>query len=1067
MKAQTASSFQIFLFAPIPRLRWQGKLFSIGRRDVLNLLLYLLVEGQTEYEREKLIMLLYGNLNPASATDFRQILAKLNKIFRAYIADEPILVGQETLKFQRQLFWLDTEEFSTGAKSLFKQQAESLSYEESEASKAILALYQSDFLPDYDFHSKNDLRPWHQKWYQEYLADYHRLLEQLIRFQISQANFAEAQSYAELWSKSSEAGAMPLQYRIWLALKRQEYVSLQRLLTRLEKEERQSPHVFGLKAAEWQEFIQKSESPSLALLQLRSKNPMAALTQQSQAFFLNTETRLTALIELIASPQAPQVIGLTGLAGSGKSRLAEQVRDYYAEIDKSRFVTWLKLSPTSDYEFILNEVLTQLNLQRFISLPYDDKRQRFKSYIDTHPCLIILDEGASEKFKDPIFLETISQLFEQVQLLLIARELEEYDYQPFEVFGEDSASIRQILLGQFPDLSISPEELAALSQITGGLLLVLNWLVGYLKSPAKQLSGFITALSQLQDAEWTRANATERYAYIVKFLWNGLDANAQTILYIVSMFDPMQGVGLENLDAVAHAAANMTKPELLKKLKALQELRMLEEQRLADGKLRYTLHPIIYRQTQSQISASLGQLQKHYIRHFYDFARKDPQNFERLDQNRQNIVGMFEMHFSPDYPEKNQELVYLLNQLYGYFERSGLYTKTESFLQAALKLPSLADEAKVSLLHNLGQAAFKQGQLSSALGYFNEAWELAQAIQLKPMYSPVLRDLGRIYLHWSKLAEAKDYFQKGIDHAEALFPYGQIMANLAVIAQRESDYLGSKKILMELTAFLQAHEAEFTSPHEHLSLLQFIENSLGYIALEEQDYPQADKYLTSSLELSRRINNPERMATVYLNLGVLSYYRAKFKAAYDYFTQGELVAEYIQNTELNIWFTWNKGAINTIQQNFVDARQKLWLALGQAQSLNYNGMIPFIYLWFGILHYYQNDKATAKRYFLEIFDLSALNAKYGALALFALALLCREEHLPHKGGLEAAQSEIAAYLDATGPDCANLRSLVTREELGRALNYFQIAIRSIPNLKDFYIVESLIAWLDLKGEQPF
>ena len=92
---------------------------------------------------------------------------------------------------------------------MLKQHAESLSYAESEASKAVLALYQADFLRDYDFYSKNDLRPWHQKWYQEYLSDYHRLLEQVIRFQISQANFAEAQSSATIANLRAAQAAAP------------------------------------------------------------------------------------------------------------------------------------------------------------------------------------------------------------------------------------------------------------------------------------------------------------------------------------------------------------------------------------------------------------------------------------------------------------------------------------------------------------------------------------------------------------------------------------------------------------------------------------------------------------------------------------------------------------------------------------------------------------------------------------------------------------------------------------------------------------------------------------------
>lgn len=1064
MSLNSSAQLKIVLFGTEPVIQWLDHPISITRKDALHLLVFTAEQRREAYDREKLTTILFGI--DSKGQRLREALMWLNRTLKESGFNVEILHGHP-LVLNRDMVWVDAHEFSERAKRLLAYSSQEISPEFIHEVNKALNLYRDHFLNDYVFESY-ELNVWHDNRQTELATLRHSLFELIIQFHIQQGSLTEAQGIAETWLGSLNPGFVPLEYLIWVALKKRLYSVVQHYLARLQRYQDEDPTFFGTDVATWRALIQNEEDPPLTLLHLPAAGIMTGEIAPDNTS-LNRSDALREITRLITNSQFSGAIGLTGLPGVGKTWFARRVTWALRQIQPNFMAAWFELTQDCDLETLLNDILSQLGLHHLLPLPYVTKQKRFKQIIRAYSCLIVIDEATSHRLANVEFLEALIALFDEVRLLLIARELPGTTHYPFDLSGFDAPQIRQYLIEQLPQLKGEADDVFdAATQITGGLPLVVNWLVGFLRDRRFQIKSFIKALSKLQSTHWTLETAQENYQYILNWLWLQLLLDEKNILYTAAMFSPSDGVSLEDLHEIADSAFVLKQDKLLQKVEKLLALSLLHEQ--ADSTRRFMLHPTTFMYIQLQIdqiaeiqpSFQMSAIHRAYIERFLRVTRQHEGAFAQLDLHKNNLLRMFEVVLLHNaQPRMQLEIIAALSRTYDYFEKRGLYSKAESLLTAALNISDIPDEERVHLLHHLGQAAFKQGQLESAERWLSTAWEFAQQLELVELYGIILRDLGRVCLHQGAYAKAMDYFQHGQDHVlqqEQPLLRGQIMSNIGVIAYQRGNYEDAK-VQLEQTVRDLADDERINQTYEYQDLLQYTQNLLGVVELAGKEYDQAKLHMQQSLVSARKLNNPERIAQAYLNLGALSYYQSEFDTALDYLTQGSVVAEYLHHGELLNWFKWNKGAIHVVQGNFKYARRSLQAALNEATELGLKPALPHIFLWLGILHFCQNQIDMARTYFRMIFEQVALNPWSAALGLFGISLCARYElDLAMQGSVADAHEQIAHELVSAQIDRSKL-SAIRKPILERAEQYFQVALEDMPGLRGFHIVDALALWL--------
>ncbi|MBK8021110.1 MAG: tetratricopeptide repeat protein [Chloroflexi bacterium] len=1057
------------LLAEQPVITLDGKPLPLHRKDALHLLIYTAEQWQESYQRDSLNALLFGE--GSASQRLREALHWLNRALREagfpvelFPAQAP---GQRSLQFARAHVWVDVHEFSGRARQVLAQPEHSSDMEVESAVLAALDLYQDHFLNDMTFDS-DALALWHEQ-RQQALADLrHQLLERLVQTHIYRGELARAKQIAEMWQNSLNAGFVPLQYLMWLALTLRLNSAAQQVLAQLQRYQDEEPTFFGTDVETWREVIDSDKAPSLLLLRLHTVSQVNAATLLPDGAYSRRQQTLD-LVERLVESYTPRVIGLTGLPGAGKSQFIEQVASLVRQAQPRIEIVLIKVTAETDFETLLNDALDQLRFQQLRALPYAVRQRRFKQVVHEGQTLVIVDDATAFRLSDAEFVHGICDLFEQTELILVARSLPGDRHYPIELEGFSQDRVHAYLAEQVPQISnVDSGVYEAVTRITGGLPLAMRWLIGFLRDERFQLTAFVKALSQQFEGGWTLQTAVENYDVILNWLWYQLLPDERNVLYAFSLFDAARGAGLEDIVAIAALAFPMKPERLQEKIARLVKLGLLQP--LSAAEPRWGMHPITDQfmkdrvaQAESQFSAT----RQAFTARFLSYASQHADDFAALDREQNNLLKMFDMVLDGRQPPaRPDQAVATLNRVFSYFKTRGLYARLGQLLENALTIVGVPDQERVHLLARLGENIFNQGQYDAVEQWYQSAWELAQQVEFTEAYGNILSELGRLYIMRGKYDAAKASFDSALDAVAAHGQWrieAQIRANLGVVAYHLGQYDEAERILTQVTQVLRAREG-YDSDLGVQGILQFVESFFGTIDISRKALDPAEGHFLRSLQAGRMLNSPERLARDYINMGVLNYSRGEFDAAIDYFTQGSVVAEYLQHGELMNWCLWNIGALYVVKSQFDRARGKLLLAQRQATELRLIHALPNISLWLGILHLRQFQLDPAQIFFEASLTRSALVPRTTALAVYGLALVCRYRHdLPMQDTSIEAASQIAQMMDSLDPTHLNLSAL-QRADLERAQSYFQTALVDTPGIDGYHIIPALESWLS--RQQP-
>lgn len=1051
---------QLSLLRPLPVVSTGERVIPFSQKNPLYLLLYLADRG-VEQSRSKLASFLFphGRDDSAKLNQLRQTLHMLNEHLRANGVENLIVSTEETLAIQPASIWIDTHEFSRQAKRLLLASNQNLIRNFLSEAVDTLSLYGDHFLRELQFPNLE----WHEARQTDMVRLRHALLEKTIQFQLKQGLIDEATHLAETWRHSLEPGFLPLQYLLAISFKQDMKAKFHEYLAFLQKFEDEDPTFFGPDVERWRMLANGETSFQFTEIGTPPVNAYFSTINRMPDDLRRTD-KVPDLVSILTGPTAPSLVGLTGLPGVGKTHFARQSITAIQQQWPQFSIAWVELSSGTHLELLLNEVLSQFQLDHLKTLAYSEKQAAFTQLMQAYRGLIVVDEGMSKRLSHPEFLDAVCEAFKGVQLLLIARHISGNRHYPIELLGFDSALSRQFLIKQNPSLKDTDQDtFEIVAEITGGLPLVLRWITGFTNSKIfLQIKSFNAALTKLRHTRWTRENASERYVYILDWLWQQLMPADKNILFTISMFEPRYGISFEDINAISNRAFLLTGDKLQHKLESLVSLNILQQQAQANQPTRYMLDPITYEYVRDIRSGSfqIEAIRRAYIEHFLHFTVENADDFQRLDEQTNNIIRMFEMVLLENaYLEALPEVTALLSRVYDYFDRSGLYAIAQQLLTAALQLSDLPAVECATLSHQLARAILKHGHRDKAIEQLQNTWAYAQQLKLTDLYAVILRDLGRAFLKQGTYYAAIDALETGKSYAEqqnqALIS-AQIQANLAVVALEQHQYDAAQRYADQITAIMDGQQDAIRESYDYLDLAQFLQLTLGAAAMNRHRYAEAGEYLQNSLQLAQMLNNPERIARVYLNMAALSYIQSQFEQAAQYLTQGSIVAEYIQHNELMLWFTWNKGAIKVVLEAYQQGEALLYQSLEMAKKLRQGSLIPVIYLWLGILSIRQRDAAIATKFFGYMLRDSPQNVRHVALALYGLGLAERRKNDPAmQDDEEEACRQVRGALDSI-----SLRAIpaITEQELIKAEEYFQVAMSQWHGIRGFHVVRALCAW---------
>lgn len=1057
---------KISLFSPVPVIQQNDVTIPITRSDSLDLLIYLIEEGKSDYEREALAAALFED--DARSPRLREAIFHLRRALGEAVL--PIAAKEAgRLYFDRSRVQIDTQTFMAQVKPLLGTRERGTDARFLSDAQHALSIYRAHLLEGHHFPAAG-MSVWLNGLRNKYSQQRDRLLDRMVQFYIQQGAFAEAQQQAEYWLESSlDPGFIPLQYLIWVTVTMRYFTEAQQYLTQLQVHEAENDTFFGPTVAEWRKLILNTGELSPALLNFSQQMTGLLSYVPVPVDFVERSDLSRTFADLLLNAAQLDVIALTGLPGVGKSSFAQSVIRVTSRINPRLEFAWVDLTGDSDIEGILNSVLSQLGMDTLMHLDFASKQRQFKNQLKPRSCVIVLDEGVSGNFAVPEFLDSVTALFAGARLVLIARMLPADRFYMFNVPPFQRPEIQSILQKLLPEQVrvLTPAMFDQLEHITGGLPLVLNLAAGFVSERRFGLSAFAEQMHQQLSASWTEETAILNYSRLLAWLWTHLGTQERLVLYTVGMYDPATGCPDSDLTHTLVSAGLMDEEAAAQTLDRLLRLRLVMKHEAADSLIRYKLHPIIYDDVQTVHERtpdgdSLRALQLAHRERIVGFVLQNYDDYARLDQYRFEIVKTLSAALAPSSEAPDIMAVRALNAAYTFFDRRGLYTTAEQLLQFALNVTGPEHPERAELLCAAGQSAFKRGHLDRALEQMHEAWELAQRYESITLRSIILRDLGRIHYQREQLDTAVDYLEQGLQTAVAdqqPVIEAQIMANLGMINNVRGRPEAAAQWFERISAKF-GQDSGGGASNDFGDVIQYVETQLGIMALDRDDYDQADRHFQQAKEQARRQNNPERLARSYLSLGTVSFFRSDFNAARGYFVQGNVVAEYIQHGELLAWFAWNKGAIYVIEGNYKRAGWLLRDALHKANDFGIKNALPNIFVWMGLMHLCQSQTDRARAYFLQVLNQPTLpRARIAAYALYGLALASRYEHdLTISADPETAQQEINQVLADAGLT-TSMFSVVAPADIEGAHAYLKIALTEIPELERFHITEGLIGWL--------
>jgi len=198
----------------------------------------------------------------------------------------------------------------------------------------------------------------------------------------------------------------------------------------------------------------------------------------------------------------------------------------------------------------------------------------------------------------------------------------------------------------------------------------------------------------------------------------------------------------------------------------------------------------------------------------------------------------------------------------------GNYTLAKKYFEKALE----KDKNNPDIYYNMARTLLKINKIGKALKYIKTASQLYKSQRNDFGFANSIMEMGNVYFSKKNYREANEFYEKAGSIAEKNkfdFVLLKFYNNLGAIALRKKDWDTSLRYLKKALEFIE-------SGNDYLKSIIFGNIAYVYQAKAEGEvdfgkkfyfYNLAEKYYKKNLETVKKLNNPLKMAYIYLKLG--------------------------------------------------------------------------------------------------------------------------------------------------------------------------------------------------------
>ncbi len=593
---------------------------------------------------------------------------------------------------------------------------------------------------------------------------------------------------------------------------------------------------------------------------------------------IGRDDELAQVTSLLAEPAA-RLVTLTGLGGTGKTRLALEAATTFQDDDTQAY--FVDLAPVQDPDLVGSAIADVLGVREAPNLPLADA---IAERLADRKTLLVLDHfeqvlPAATLVGDLLSAVPGLKIVATSRTPLRVRGEREYPVPPLAVPESGAADADSPAVRLFaeraheakPSFELSKDNLEAVAEICRrleGIPLAIELAAARVKLMTPEQ--IVARLGEKRLSFLTGgAGGQDSLRDTIEWSYNLLDDRGKSLFARLGVF--VGGASLETAETVAGLPLELEFGEVLDGVAALVDNGLVRQGESAEGEPRFKMLETIREYALERLSEQ-GQLEDGRNRHLNRYVElaetAEPELtragqavwLERLSEENDNIRAALAWSFESGQVELGLRLA---GALVRFWSIRGLMTEGRRWLTEALAASEgVAPAVLAKAYFAAGFAALGQGDYPQAKPFFEQSLELAREAEETRLEAQALQQIGWLVMTRGEYEEAREFAGRALELARTI---GDKLVQS-----------GSLNILAELSAG-EGDDATANELYEQSLALRrelgdkrLIANSvltLGRAELTRGDYASAAARLQEGFKLARELGDTWSMSLALTNLG--------------------------------------------------------------------------------------------------------------------------------------------------------------------------------------------------------
>ncbi|MBI3660514.1 tetratricopeptide repeat protein, partial [Candidatus Acetothermia bacterium] len=605
------------------------------------------------------------------------------------------------------------------------------------------------------------------------------------------------------------------------------------------------------------------------------------------------------LIEVKDRLKATHVLTLTGLGGTGKTRLSLQAAADLID-DFSYGVWFIELAPLSDPALVPQAIATALGLRE------EAKRPLMETLIDhlrEKQSLLVLDNCEHLIEACARLADSLIRVSPELKILASSRK-------PLRIVGETTYPVptlpspnpqqlpsleslsnyeavrlfRDRAVAVAPTFQVTQQNALAVTQIChrlDGLPLALELAAARVKimTVEKIAERLDDRFRLLTGGSRTALPRQQTLQALIDWSYDLLSESERVLWRRLSIFAGGWTLEAAEMVCVGESIAEYDVLDLLTQL--VDKSLVIMEEKSGEGRYRLleTVRQYGYEKLVKAVEVKL--IRDRHLDFFLKFAEEAEPKLQgaeqklwlnRLETEHDNLRAV--LAWSVESSEKAETGLQLAGVLWRFWEVRGHFTEGRRWLEEALTRTPARTAARAKALNGGGNLALDQGDYIAARLLYQESLAIQRELENKGGIAASLHNLGNVAYMQGNFTEARSLYEESLaikrelgDQRGIAYSFG----NLGGVAHDQGDYIAARSFHLESLAIKR-------NLGDKRGIAASI-NNLGEVARAQGDYTEARSLYEESLAIKRELGDKRGITFSLNNLGNVAYAQGDYVSA--------------------------------------------------------------------------------------------------------------------------------------------------------------------------------------------